>query len=74
MERRGLVAKVYYDVTLDDGRIGYISTYELIEHGANSDPVKAAVVCKRLNDPRAGLTPKQLEASCWSNSGPVNGT
>ncbi len=64
IETRGLVNKVYYDVTLDDGRTGYVSTYDLIDHGTNIDPIKAAAECNRSSDP-AGMTTKQVEANCW---------
>ena len=72
IETRGLVNKVYYDVTLDDGRTGYISTYDLIDHGTDIDPIKAAAECKRSGDPRGGMIAKQVEANCWGKPDDVN--
>lgn len=74
IETRGLVNKVYYDVTLDDGRTGYISTYDLIDHGTDIDLIKAAAECKRSSDPRVGTTAKQVEANCWGKPNDVNRT
>jgi hypothetical protein len=74
IETRGLVSKVYYDVTLDDGRTGYISTYDLIDHGTDIDPVKAAAECKRSSDPHVDVTVKQVEANCWGKPDHVNRT
>jgi hypothetical protein len=74
IEKRGLVNKGYYDVTLDDGRTGYISTYDLIDHGTDIDPIKAAAACKRSSDPHVGMTAKQVEANCWGKPDDVNRT
>jgi hypothetical protein len=71
IEKRGLVNK---DVTLDDGRTGYISTYDLIDHGTDIDPIKAAAACKRSSDPHVGMTAKQVEANCWGKPDDVNRT
>jgi hypothetical protein len=59
-------------VTLDDGRAGYILTYDLLGHATDIDPVKAAAECKRRGDPHIGMTAKQVEATCWGKPDHVN--
>jgi hypothetical protein len=48
----------FFHVTLDDWRTGYIMTSDLLAHGTDSDPVKAAADCKRHGDPYIGMTAK----------------
>jgi hypothetical protein len=74
IETRGFVNKAYYDVTLDDGRTGYISTYDLIDHGTDIDPIKARAECKRSSDPRIGMTATQAEVNCWGKPDDFNRT
>jgi hypothetical protein len=75
IESGGVVAGIaFFHVTLDDGRTGYIMTFDLMGHGTDIDPVKAAADCKRRGDPRIGMTAKQVEATCWGKPDRVNRT
>jgi hypothetical protein len=64
----------FFHVTLDDRRTGYIMTSDLLAHGTDIDPVKAAADCKRRGDPHIGMTAKQVEATCWGKPDRVNRT
>ena len=70
----GVDQKQRYHVTLDDGRTGYIVTYELLRMRTDTDPEKAAADCKRRGDPRIGMTAKQVEATCWGKPDHLNQT
>ena len=62
---RGITSDAYYHVTLENGRAGYISAFDLVRFGTDVDPAQAAAECKRRGDPRIGMTAKQVRATCW---------
>ena len=62
---RGITSDAYYHVRLEDGRTGYISVLELERFGTDVDPAEAAAECRRRGEPRAGMTSKQVRATCW---------
>jgi hypothetical protein len=55
-------------VKLDDGRSGWVGSSALI-FSVTSDPVadakKAAEDCARRGQPKIGMNPEELTASCW---------
>jgi len=62
---RGITNDAYYHVTLEDGRTGYVSAFDLVRFGTDIDPAQAAADCKRRGEPRVGMSAKQVEATCW---------
>jgi len=62
---RGITSDAYYHVKLEDGRIGYVTAFDLIRFGTDVDPAQAAAECKRRGDPRVGMSAKQVVATCW---------
>ena len=69
---RGVTSDAYYHVTLEDGRTGYISAFDLVRFGTDVDPAQATVECKRRGEPRVGMTAKQVRATCWGEPNRVD--
>jgi len=71
-----ITGDVFYHVTLDDGRRGFISADLASIGGSTVDPVAAAAAaaaeCKRRGEPRIGMNAKQLEGTCWGKPDHVN--
>ncbi len=67
--------QIYFAVTLDDGRQGYIS-FDFSKGFQDDEPSvalkKHAEDCKRLGVPRIGMSAKQVEATCWGKPDHVN--
>lgn len=69
--------EIYFAVSLDDGRQGYIPL--VFSSGFQDDEPsvalkKRAAECKRLGIPRVGMSVKQVEATCWGKPDHVNRT
>jgi hypothetical protein len=62
---RGATSDVYYHVTLEDGRSGYIDAFILVTFATDVDPAQIAAECKRRGEPRVGMSAKQIESTCW---------
>jgi hypothetical protein len=58
-------AGIVYKVAFDDGRTGYIGEADLSGRTAAKDPVVMAADCKRLGNPKIGMTVEQVIATCW---------
>jgi hypothetical protein len=56
-----------YMVLLDDGRRGWVgtSTPFLLDYDPVTRSKQAAEECERRGQPKIGMTPDQLIASCW---------
>jgi hypothetical protein len=55
---------IVYKVAFDDGRTGYMGEADLSRTTAK-DPVVLAADCKRLGNPKIGMTAEQVIATCW---------
>ena len=65
---------VFFRVTVDGSRTGYVLPAELRSHELDKDPSVVAAECKRRGEPRVGMTAAQVSATCWGKPEQVNRT
>jgi hypothetical protein len=56
---------IVYKVAFDNGRTGYMAEADFAGRTAAKDPAVTAADCKRLGNPKIGMTVAQVVATCW---------
>jgi hypothetical protein len=62
----------YFHIVLDDGRTGFASAMILSNATTAIDPAAAAAECKKIGNPKRGMTAAQVRATCWGPPAYVN--